>query len=273
MVGAVCGVVGVHVVVRRLPFATMALAHATFPGVVGAHLAGLPLLLGPWVTTVAVGAGLARLSAVPGVDPASASGIVLAGASAAGVLLQALGPATTTDLSTFLVGSVMTVTDGDLLMTAAGSTAVVAILVGLHKELVFGAFDRDAFTAAGYPVVRLELAVLAAIALTVVISVPAVGTTLSVALLVAPAAAARQWVSSVVAGMVLAAALGASSGVAGLVISLRWDIAGGPAIVLVATAVLALSIAVAPVRVRRPSPHRAEAASEGRRRVTQCSSQ
>ena len=254
MVGAVCGVVGVHVVVRRLPFVTMALAHATFPGVVGAHVVGLPLVLGPWLTTVAVGVGLARLAAVPGVDPASASGIVLAAASAAGVLLGALGPAATVDLSAFLVGSVLTVTEGDLVVTAAVSTVVVALLAGLHKELVFGAFDPEGFAAAGHPVVRLQVAVLVAVALTVVISVPAVGTTLSVALLVAPAAAARQWVSSVAACMVLAAVLGAGSGVVGLAISLRWDVAGGAAIVLAAAAVLVLSVALAPRVPRRGAP-------------------
>lgn len=84
------------------------------------------------------------------------------------------------------------------------------------------------------------------VALTLVVSVPAVGVILSVALLVAPAAAARQWVSGVGPTMALAVVLGAMSGVGGLAISHRWSVAAGAAVVLVAAAIFALSVVAGP---------------------------
>lgn len=248
LVGALCGVVGTHVVLRRLPFATMALSHATFPGVAVAHLLGLPLVAGGWGMAAAVAVVLARLGAVPGVDAATAAGVVLAGSSALGVALVASGPPSDVDLSAFLVGSVLTVAPGDVLATALGGAAICAVLAAVHKELVFAAFDAEAAAASGYPVGRLDVVVLVVVALTLVTSIPAVGVILSVALLVAPAAAARRWVSGVAATMVLAAVLGAGSGVGGLAASQRWDVAAGAAVVLVAVAIFAVSLACGPRR-------------------------
>lgn len=246
LVGVMCGVVGVHVVLRRLPFASMALAHVSFPGVAAAQLAGLPSVMGSWGIAALSAVALARLAARPMVDAASAAGVVLAGASALGVLLVALGPPSGIDVAAFLVGSVLTVSDGDVVVTAVGTAAICLLLLGLHKELVLGAFDREGAAALGYPVARLDSAVIVVLALAVVTATPAVGVILVVALLVAPAAAARQWVSSVEVTMVLAALFGGASGVVGLWISHALDIAAGAAVVLVTCVVFAISLLASP---------------------------
>jgi ABC-type Mn2+/Zn2+ transport system permease subunit len=226
MVGGLCGAVGVHVLLRRLPFFTMALGHATFPGVVLA--------------------ALALLGARDRVDDTSAVGVTLSGAFALGVLLLSAQAGFSRDLTAYLVGSIVTVQPGDLVTTAVVGAAVLAVLAALHKELVLGAFDRDGLAALGYPVLALDVALLLVVEAVVVTSIPAVGTILAVALIVAPAATARLWTERLRATMALAATLGAVSGVAGLAISLQWRVAAGATIVLVSAGLFAVSLLVAP---------------------------
>ncbi len=246
IVGALCGFVGVHVVLRRLPFFTMALSHAVFPGVVFAALAGVSLIVGAGAFGAVAALAIAQFSRRREIDPTSATGVVLAGAFGLGVLMVSAQSGFTKDLAAYLVGSITTVGTPDLVTTLVVGGGIVAALACFHKELVLGAFDPQALRCLGYPSATLEAALLMVIAATIVTSVPAVGTILAVALLVAPAATARLWTDRVGSALALAAALGAASGVAGLLISLAWSIAAGGAIVLVAASLFALSLIVSP---------------------------
>jgi manganese/iron transport system permease protein len=257
MVGVLSGVIGVHVLLRRLPFLTLALGHATFPGVVLAALAGVNLLLGAGLFGALVVVAVALLGARERIDDTSAIGVVLAGTFALGVLLLSAQAGFTRDLSAYLVGSIVTVQPADLVITAVAAVAVLGTLAGLHKELVLGAFDRDGLAALGYPAVVLDVVMLLLIEVVVVTSVPAVGTILAVALITAPAATARLWTDRLGPTMALSALLGALSGVIGLVLSRHWSIAAGATIVLVAAGLFAVSVVVAPrygaIRRLRPS--------------------
>jgi len=251
MVGIVCGVIGVHVLLRRLPFFTLALGHATFPGVVLAALLGVNLLLGAGAFGVLVVVAVALLGARDRIDETSAIGVVLAGTFALGVLLLSAQAGFTKDLSAYLVGSIVTVQPGDLRITAVSAVVVLGALAALHKELVLGAFDPDGLAALGYPAVLLDVVMLLLIEVVVVTSVPAVGTILSVALIAAPAATARLWTDRLGPTMALSGALGASSGAIGLVLSRHWNVAAGATIVLVAAGFFAVSTVVAPAVERR----------------------
>lgn len=262
LVGVVCGAVGVHVLLRRLPFFTLALGHATFPGVVLASLLGVDLLLGAGMFGIAVVLAVAFLGASGqgsgrAVDPTSAIGVVLAGTFALGVLLVSTRSGFSRDLAGYLVGSIVTVQTGRIIATAVAGAAVLLALAALHKELTLAAFDRTAAAAVGYPVAALDIAFLVLLEVTVVTSVPAVGTILPVALIAAPAAAARLWSDRIGVCMVTAAVIGAASGATGLALSALWEAAAGPLIALVATAVFLVSLVAAPrhgVAARRLRP-------------------
>ena len=252
LVGALCGMVGVHVVLRRLSFFTMAMTHATFPGVVLAALIGVDLLLGAGLFGVLVVLGVSWLTTRPRSDSAAAVGVVLSAGFALGVALLSAQAGFSRDLSAFLVGSIVTVQTSDLVKTALVLAAVVATLAMVGKELVFGAFDRGGMIAAGYPAARLDLLLLLVVELTVVTSVPAVGTIQAVALIVAPAATARLWCDRIGPTTVLAVLLGMASGVVGLAVSQAYQVAAGAAIVLAACGFFVLSVVVAPALRRRP---------------------
>jgi manganese/iron transport system permease protein len=255
----VCGVVGVHVVLRRLPFFALALSHAALPGVVLASIAGISLFLGSAAASLVLVLAVAFVGSARRLDTSTATGVALAGAFALGVLLQSSRPGASKDLTAFLVGSILTVGVTDLIVAATVVAVVAVVLAAVHKELVLGAFDREGAAALGYRPLVLDLVVLGIVALTVATAVPAVGTILVVALLVTPALAARLWVERVGAMMLLAAAIGAASGVVGLGASERWRVAAGASITLAATGILLLSALVVSVRRARwpgtsPSP-------------------
>jgi manganese/iron transport system permease protein len=244
LVGALCGVVGVHVILRRLPFFTLAISHATFPGVVLASLVGVSLYLGGAAAALGLVAAVVVVGSARRLDASTATGVALSGAFALGVLLQSTQAGASKDLAAFLVGDVFTVNPGDVITTALVGLALTSVLAAFHKELVFGAFDPAGAAAAGYRTFALDLVVLVAVALTVVTSVQAVGTILVVALLVTPPLTARLWVQRVGPMMALSAGLGAAAGVGGIAASAQWGIAGGAAITLTATAFLLVSLAV-----------------------------
>jgi ABC-type Mn2+/Zn2+ transport system permease subunit len=255
LVGALCGVVGVHVVLRRLSFFAMAMTHATFPGVVLAALVGVDLLLGAGLFGVLVVLGVTWLSSRPRSDPSAAVGVVLSAGFALGVVLLSASGGFSRDLSAYLVGSILTVQAADLVKTAVVLAVVLAVLAAVGKELVLGAFDRIGSVALGYPARRLDLLLLLLVELAVVVSVPAVGTIQAVALVVAPAAAARLWCDRVGPMTAVAAGLGLASGVVGLVVSQLASVAAGAAIVLAACSFFLVSVAVArPVRAALARP-------------------
>jgi manganese/iron transport system permease protein len=126
---------------------------------------------------------------------------------------------------------VLTVDHRDVVITSVVGVVVLGALAGAHKELVFRAFDPEGAEAQGYPRL-LDLALLLAVAATVVATIPAVGTILAVALLSVPAMTARLVTRRVSTAMFAGAAYGAASGVLGLTASAEWDFAAGASIVL-----------------------------------------
>ena len=142
----------------------------------------------------------------------------------------------TADLASFLFGDVLGVSPEDLWASAIIGVLVLGALVLFHKELVLVAFDSEMAEAVGLPVWLINLGLLLLIALTIVVSLRAVGNILVVAMLVTPAAAARLWTDRLVVMMAASALFGALGGMLGLLLSYRTDLAAGGTIVLVVTA-------------------------------------
>ena len=243
LVGALGGLAGVQVILRRLSFFTMALTHASFPGVVAAAILGVNIYLGGAIAGAVVAVGVAALSRRPGQNTSAATGVLLAGGFALGVGLVATRDGFAVNLSEFLVGSIVTVTAQDVATTAVVLAAVALVLTVLARPLLFGAFDPEGAHASGVRVKGVDLVFLLTLEVVVVTVVPAVGTIQAVALLVAPAAAARLLTDRLGLLTPLAMALGMASGVLGLAVSTHWNVAAGAAITLSATSMLLVALA------------------------------
>lgn len=268
LAGTVCAVIGCYVVLKGLAFIGDAVAHAAFPGVVVAYIVGAPYALGggiaAFITAITIG-WISRRSQLR-VD--TAIGVVFAGAFALGIFLYSTINGFVGDLFGFLVGNVLAIGTDDLIGLVVLGAIVLGIVAVLWKELLYATFDPLGAAASGLPVSGLEYLFLGLVALTIVISLQAVGIILVVAMLVTPAATAQLVTVRFVRMVLLATTIGALTSILGLYLSYWFDVASGATIVLVQTAlfliVLGLTRAELLLRRRQVTANSATgAAAEG----------
>ncbi|MCU1442386.1 MAG: manganese transporter permease [Cryobacterium sp.] len=251
VIGALSGLVGTLVVLRRRTFFAQALTHATFPGAVAAAILGVSIPLGAAVASVVIVGIMTGIGRVKRQGSQVASGIVLTAGFALGVLFQALNPSLPVHVESFLVGSILTVATGDIVLAGIVLVVAAAALILVGKEILFSTFDGNGYRAAGYKEWPIELLVLSLITATVVTAMPAVGAILAIALIAAPAAAARLIARTTGQIFMLAPAIGAASGIVGVLLSRAADVAAGPAISLTAAAFFLVALGVrASARIR-----------------------
>ena len=248
LIGAGTGFVGALVVLRRRTFFAQALTHGTYPGAVAAAALGVSVPIGAAVASVVLVGVMAGIARVRHQGAQVAAGIVLTGGFAAGAILQALLPGLPVRAESLLVGSILTVTVGDLVLAASVALGSVLVVVAFGRQIMFSTFDTAGYRAAGHREWPVELLVLGLTAATVVSALPAVGAILAIALVAAPATAARLVVPTYRGILLAAPVIGAASGVVGLLAS-RWlAVAAGPSIALAATGFFVLALVISKLR-------------------------
>jgi len=251
LVGIVCAVIGTFVVLKGLAFIGDALAHVSFTGVVVALLAGFGFYLGAVAAAVLTALGISVLTRRVGVRSDTAIGILFSGVFALGIVLMSVGiKSYTVDLFSYIFGDVLAVRPRDLLIIVALGLAVLLLVSLLYKELLFTAFDPVVAEAAGLPVGVLQTLLMVLLALTVVVSVQAVGVVLVVAMLVTPSATAYLLVDRFPAMLGLGALLGGVDALVGFYLSYYANVPSGGAIVLVASLGFILAALFSPKRGR-----------------------
>ncbi|HSI41699.1 MAG TPA: metal ABC transporter permease [Xanthobacteraceae bacterium] len=244
------GPVGVLLMLRRMSLTGDAMAHAILPGAaVGFLAAGLnvfAMTLGGLVAgfAVAFGAGAVARATEMKEDAALAAFYLVS--LALGVLLVSLR-GSNVDLLHVLFGTVLALDDATLLLIVSISTVTLLVLAVMWRPLVLECVDPGflrSVSRAGGPA---HFVFLALVVLNLVGGFHALGTLLAVGLMMLPAAAARFWTRELSALVVLATLLALGSGTAGLLVSYHWGAPSGPAIILVAGAVYAVSVLLGPV--------------------------
>lgn len=255
LLGLLSGVAGTLIVLRRRSFFAVALSHATFPGGVVFALVGWNLLLGQALFAGILVLAMTALSRVPGQGRQVASGVVLSFGFALGTLLTSLNPGLGVPVEALLVGSPLSVGWADIAVTGVVLLVSTGLCLVFARRILFQTFDARGFAAAGFRSWPIELVVVAVIAASVVVAMPAVGAILGVAVLIGPAAAAQllaprvQWIPPI------AAVLGVAGGLVGLWASRALDIAAGGAVGLAMSALYLLALIVRGVArraARRP---------------------
>ncbi len=254
LLGIAGGLLGCWIVWGGLSFSAEALPHAMFPGLVGAALLGVPLVLGGAVGLLVAALLIAVASRIRTLDRDTAISVVFTSLFGLGVLL-ALAPDTPAGVSELLFGDVLGLTDGDLLVAAGLTVVVVGALAVLHSRLLAVTFDRDAARVLGVRLGTTDTLLIVLIALATLICVQALGNLFVAAILVAPAAVARLWGRRVVPSMLLAVVVAILCGFAGLYLSFYAGVAAGASIAGVTVAVYLLAVAAANVRERTRKPH------------------
>ncbi|MFO0808156.1 MAG: iron chelate uptake ABC transporter family permease subunit [Gemmataceae bacterium] len=266
--GALSGALGTFAVLRRQSLLGDAVSHAALPGVALAFAlthSKAPLVLAAgaavagWLGTLAVLA-IVRRSRVP-YD--SALGIVLSVFFGFGIVLltwlQKRPDAAQAGLERYLFGQAATLLDSDVRALAGLGAVALAVLLALWKEFKLLAFDPDYAATLGQPVRLLDTLLTGLLVLAVVLGLQCVGVVLMSALVVAPAAAARQWSDRLSVVVLLAAAFGGLSGLGGTLAGDALSAPGkplptGPAVVLVATCIVLASLTKKLLITRVASP-------------------
>jgi manganese/iron transport system permease protein len=236
-VGLVCAVVGSYMVLRGLAFMGDALSHSAFPGVVAAYLLKGPFYVGAAIAAVGTALAIGWVTRRGNLRGDTAIGVLFAGMFALGIFLFSLIPNYVGDLFGFLFGEVLGIGIGDLIALSVLAVLVLGTVALLWKELLYSTFDPLGAAAAGLPVTKLDYLFLALIALTIVISLQAVGIILVVAMLVTPAATGQLLARSFGRLVATAVAVGIVGPVIGLYVSYWLNAASGATIVLVETAI------------------------------------
>ena len=258
LLGLVSGGLGSYAVLRRQSLLGDAISHAALPGIALAFLLTrskepLVLLLGAaiagWIGTLAV-IGIRRTTRI---KEDTALGLVLSVFFGFGLVLltlvQQLPDASQAGLDRFLFGQAATLLERDVATIGALGLIALATALLFWKEFKLLSFDPDFGASLGFPMRRLDVLLTSVLVIAVVIGLQAVGVVLMAAMLVAPAAAARQLTNRLGQMMAIAACFGATAGVAGSVLSATTErLPTGPTIVLCLTGIAVASLALAPNR-------------------------
>jgi zinc/manganese transport system permease protein len=257
-----CGPVGTLLVLRRMSLSGDPLSHAVLPGAAAGFLLygfSLPAMtLGGFLAglgVVLLSGAVSRLT--PMKEDASLAAMYTISLSL-GVLLISL-KGSSVDLMHVLFGSILAVDDSSLLLVASVATVTLLCLALIYRPLVTECFDPGFIRAVRGPGPAVHLVFMSLVALNLVGGFRALGTLMSVGLLILPATAARFWASQVWSQALAATLIALASGYFGLLGSYYWELASGPAIVLTAGAFYVLSLCLGPrqglLTLRLPRRH------------------
>jgi manganese/iron transport system permease protein len=234
LIGLLCPVVGSYLIVQRMALLGDVIAHCVLPGLSLSFFLGIDILIGAFGAGILGAFMIAWIRTQSRIKVDSAMALVFSTFFALGVTLISILK-NKVDLDSFLFGDILGVTGNDIHRTLI-ITAVILVAVGLfYKELLFYTFDRTGAQAVGLPVNAIHFGFTAAVTLTIIASMQAVGVILVIALLVGPALTAYLLVKELHHMMTLGAGLGMLASVGGVYISYYQNIPSGPAIVLVSS--------------------------------------
>ncbi|MDI2030311.1 zinc ABC transporter permease AztB [Saccharopolyspora sp. TS4A08] len=250
LVSVICALAGTWVVLRGMAFLTDAMSHGMLPGVAIASVLGGDLLLGAALSAGAMAAGVSALDRSRRLSRDTGIGLLFVGMLATGVIVVSHSKSFAVDLTGFLFGDVLAVTDGDLVRLGIALVVAVVISVAAYRPFLALTFDpRKAHTLGMRP--RLAgLLMTGLVTLAMVMCFQVVGTLLVFGLLIAPPAAALLWANRVPVVMAGAAAVGAAATVLGLLASWHWGTAAGASIAATSVALFFLSALVSALRDR-----------------------
>lgn len=255
----VCAVVGTFVVLKGMAFMGDAVAHSSLTGMSVAFIFGGNVFWGALAWAVPASLLITVISRRANLRLDTAIGIIFAGSFALGVILISRAANYTADLFGFLFGNVLGASWQEVALIGAIAVAVLLVLLAFYKELLFTSYDAVMAAASGIPVRFMQYLLPVLVAVTTVAAIKAVGIVLVLALLVTPAATGALLARRVPSIMAVSTITALASTLAGLYLSFYLDLPTGPSIVMTATALFALALALSPSkglvkRWLRPAP-------------------
>ncbi len=250
--GALCGFIGVYVVLKGMSYIGHGLSHAIFGGFAASALLGVNFLLGAGVWGVASALMIGGVTGRKVIRSDAAIGVITTASFALGLALFALFGRRGASFDAALFGSILGVSRQDVIVIACVSIITAAIVFLRYRVLLFTAFDPDVAQASGVNTARADALLMLVLAASILATMQVLGVTLIAATLVIPATVARMLTNSFSTMLWLATVIGASCGFIGMNLSYHLDVQSGPTIVLVGASLFAVVFAfTSPRRLRR----------------------
>ncbi len=258
VLGAICGMLGSFAVLRKQSLLGDAISHAALPGIAVAFLiTGAKdtntLLLGALVSGLIGTFWIRGMTKKTHLKSDTALGLVLSLFFGFGMLLltyiQKQPNANQAGLDKYLFGQAATLVESDVILMLIVTGLALIVMLLFWKEFKILLFDADYTKTLGFNTKFIDITITFFIVLAIVLGLQTVGVVLMSAMLLAPAAAARQWTNKLSVMVFLAAIFGAFSGVFGTAISASQNnLSTGPVIVLVASVFVLFSFIFSPGR-------------------------
>ncbi len=244
MLSLVLAVVSFFVVLRRLSFIGVGVAHSAFGGVALGALLGISPMFTAIGFALVVSNGIGYVGKQGKLSTDTAVGIFFSFSMALGVIFIGMSDQYNIDLFGYLFGNILAITRQDLIIIAVLGVSVLVSTALFFKELLFVAYDQEVALVSGMPVAFLDHFFLTTLALAVVISMKIIGIVLVSALLVIPGAAAFQITRRYVSMIATSIAIALISTIGGLLISYYADMASGATIVILASIIFFMAFMV-----------------------------
>lgn len=237
LVSLAAGIIGVYVVLNRVTILSGGIAHAAYGGVGMAYYFGFDPLVGGIVFSLIASLLMNIVQRRARQRTDMLIGVMWAVGMAIGILFVDRSPGYKVDLMSYLFGSLLAVSPGEIYIIVVLDCIVLLTVFALYRSLLAISYDETFAIVRGVPVNIISLILTALIALVIVMMMRVVGLILVIALLTLPAAIANHFTRDMRKMMALASGLGILFSVSGLWLSYRYNLTSGATIILVAGAV------------------------------------
>ncbi len=246
--GAVCGIVGVWVIMLGIPFVGVAMAHAAFAGALLGLLINVDPILSGFIFSIFSASLIGPVADRGDFEPNLSTGIIFSIVLGLAFLFMGLIEGPRADAMRYIWGSILTVSPKDITLLAVTAGAIMLFLVLFFKEILAVLYDRKTARAAGIPDKAVFYVILFMCGAAVTLNLNTVGGILIFSLVISPPAAAYQLTYNLKMMHFLSAAFGVISCLLGLALSYAFNLPSGAMIIIISGFIFILSLAFSPKR-------------------------
>ncbi|MEN3006767.1 MAG: metal ABC transporter permease [Candidatus Methanosuratincola petrocarbonis] len=232
-----CGWIGLFLVLRREAMIVDGVAHTAFGGIALGIFLGIDPILSALAVSVLAVLGISYMRGKGLAHSDSATAVMLALGFSTGLIVISLAGGFSVDLFTYLFGSILTISQQDLVLVSVLGAVVLVFLTLFYKEILAITFDAESAKMMGIPVSTISMIFNLIVALTIILSIRIIGIILVVALIVLPALAALQLRLSFRRTVISTVLIGIMSTVLGVLVSAFYNVATSGIIVFTMVAV------------------------------------
>jgi zinc transport system permease protein len=235
-----CGIIGTYIVSRRIVFISGGITHASFGGIGMGYFLGINPLIGAGLFAVLSGMGIQLFSSKAKVREDSSIAISWSLGMAIGIIFVYLTPGYAPNLMSYLFGSILTVSMGEIWLMLALALIIVLFFALFYRTILYLSFDEDFARTSNLPVDLFNYLLMGLVSLTIVLNIRVVGIILIMSLLTIPQATANVLTRQFDRMMLYSIGFAFLASFAGLLISYFANIPSGATIIFTQVAIFGL---------------------------------